>query len=168
MRITKILPVALLVLIIISLGGILMLRRNLRQMDFRPLEDLVKARLGEAIVVPIFRPEKGQSDAKLFETYLRAQKIAIVAAHSRMPALPSSSDELLDLDSPTRRDAWGQPFCLARSGSRVAVISAGPHWETFAGCRQMDIDLDEAFRLPSNRFYSYPSGRLVLIVDLRH
>jgi hypothetical protein len=150
---------------VLALGHFL-LNRSLRQVNWSTLGELFQARLAEAVTFPAIPSESTKVEAQTFATYVNAYRVGQSATLVRnRESLPETSSGLTDLDSATKLDGWGHPFCLRNQDGRIAVISLGPRIAVFPGCRDIDMGLAMTQHLPSKKLYRFPSGALVLLTD---
>ena len=166
--------------IIIILGCIFVVNHFAEEMfsnaDVSPGSNLVKARLAEALALPMTQspvkrgvsPPLTQAQAKLeaqsFDTYSRAYRIAD-SMHERElnDQPPTLSTKLPELESQTALDGWGHAFCVVASGGTVAVLSSGPA-HAWSDCSGIKFSVGEIASLKSGKMYEDPFGRLILVL----
>jgi len=141
-------------------------KRNLRNADFGPLAELFKGRLAEAVTIPALSAQEVQADARLFDTYSKAFRLAeFVLGSGQGDRVPESASELHGLDPALRVDAWGHAFCVAKIADHVAVFSAGPNAVGFLTCDELiGRDKDISSVVPG-KLHRYPSGTLMLVLS---
>lgn len=164
------LALGVLIGLLVALGLLLAVRyaaqRNLRRANLAPLADLVKARMGAAVSVPATQNESIRHQSDLFDTYASAFRLGLYAARqgAPRPGSPPISSEALPLPSlGIARDAWGRPFCVARTAARLAVYSPGPAAPPVIDCRSV-LTTAGISRLKTGRLIQLRSGGLLLVL----
>lgn len=155
-----------------ALGLLLVVRygaqRSVRRANLAPLADLVKARMGAALLSP---PTPGQREnirheSNLFGTYASAFMLGVYATRQGVPrpGSPPVSSAALPLPSlGIARDAWGRPFCVARTSTRLVVYSAGPAAPPAIDCRSV-LTTAGISRFETGRLIQLRSGGLLLVL----
>jgi hypothetical protein len=156
------------ILVILAFVGIQLAKRTVRQADFGPFAELLKAPVGALLTVPLAERADIEEGVRLFDTYKNAILVVKTAVEWRSrSSMPIVSTELSGLAPEDRIDGWGRPFCLVEVGSRVAAISSGQLSEPSLACDQVSVNLQWVSNLPSGRLYKYPSGVLAFLSDSR-
>lgn len=70
-------------------------------------------------------PEEYRRYAGMLDTALDAKEVGRALLRLSPGLLPADSSRL-DMQSPSARDAWGDPFCIVPLSGRIAVVSGGP------------------------------------------
>ena len=133
------------------LGSNLAIRESLRHPDFSPLRGFIEA-------LTAHNPAR-------FNTYMNASRLALETRSSATNKRVLSSLDPKDVRAGIRLDGWGRPYCVLKSGDRIAVFSGGAQGLLTGNCsdvRPMETDIPS---LPLNVMTEYPSGILVVVLQ---
>ncbi len=151
------------------LGARYVAQRNMRRANLSPLADLVKARMGAAVSASGAQSQSIRRESNLFDTYARAFRLGLYAAQRGVPqpSSPPISSRALPLPSlGVALDAWGRPFCLARTADRLVVYSSGPAAPPAVDCRSV-LTTSGISKLETGRLIQLRSGALLLVLAPR-
>lgn len=158
--------IGLLVALGLLLGARYAAQRNLRRANLAPLADLIKVRIGAAISVPATQGQNIRHQGDLFDTYASAFRLGLYAAQRGVPrpGSPPVSSAMLPLTSlGVAKDAWGRPFCLARTATRLVIYSSGPAAPPMIDCRSV-LTTSGISKLKTGRLFELRSGALLLVL----
>jgi hypothetical protein len=158
--------IGILVVFGLLLGARYAAQRNVRRANLSPLANLIKARMGAAISVPATQSEGIRHESDLLDTYASAFRLGLYAAQrgEPRPGSPPISSAALPLPSfGVAQDAWGRPFCVARTAARLAIYSSGPTAPPVVDCRSV-LPTVGISRLKAGRLIQLRSGGLLLVL----
>jgi len=111
-------------------------------------------------------PEGFRADAKVFDTWFNATRLAAqVLDRDTDRNWVRSSSEIDYLKPEDRLDAWGHAFCLLRRENTLLVISAGSAAPSTPLCRDIHMEARELAQLPHGKLLESPSRTFVLVLD---
>ena len=111
-------------------------------------------------------PEGFRADAKVFDTWFNATRLATqVLDRGTDRNWVRSSSEIDYLKPEDRLDAWGHAFCLLRRENTLLVISAGSAAPSTPLCRDIHMEARELAQLPHGKLLESPSGAFLLVLD---
>ncbi len=109
-------------------------------------------------------PEGFKADAKLFDTWISAMKLAASVLEHGPSGDWVKNSSTLDLVKPEFKvDPWGHSLCLMRRGDAVLVISGGPDAPDSPACKDVGMTVDDLREFPAGKLLQSRSGSLVLV-----
>jgi hypothetical protein len=118
---------------------------------------------GEGLIAAYQRdPKTFGVNAKLFDTALNAKLVGQAVQASRGTyRLPISSAEL-PLETSSKLDPWGHPYCITALKTSVVVVSGGPEAVSFS-CPNRNVR-EEQIASAARSVFQTPGGEVVVVL----
>ncbi|HTV57680.1 MAG TPA: hypothetical protein VMJ93_02320 [Verrucomicrobiae bacterium] len=134
--------------------------------DFRPLTNLIAARIAPLIIIPVKGSPTPRADAKYVYTYTNAVELSKRLQLLTVEAnTPRSALDIADIEGGLRFDGWGRPFCIIRNEDRLAIFSGGQEGFDSVGCEAVKSLRKDIPGMKTGVLNIYPNGVLVLVVS---
>jgi hypothetical protein len=116
---------------------------------------------GEGLIEAYRRnPQEFRRYAELFDTAVNARRVG-EAVLRLPPSRPPSNSSQLTMDSHSRVDAWGNPFCIIPLTGKLAVVSGG---RAKTPCNALPLSVDQLNK-SERAIFAGPSDSVVVILS---
>jgi hypothetical protein len=105
-------------------------------------------------------PHEYERYARMLDTAINAKQVGEAVLKLASSQIPHSSVQLA-IDSRTKVDSWGNPFCIIPLVGRIAVVSGGP---SKAPCNALQLSIEQLSR-SERTVFTGPSESVIVILS---